>query len=1073
MAGSTGNRIGGAKILFGVEGGSSLNQGSGKLIADQLNTLVSNLNQKPYELAFKASEKSLSSMKSDIEARAQDIKIDVAPTIKSPETAVRGLSSFENKIKKVAALEKELGKSGTNLFKGYAATASDISGISNIEEAARKSLSAIQKLSTGIKQLNSSPEDYAYSDSKLEDAYNRAANAGRTKEWIFSERSKLVAELQSEVGRGIAIYENLGSKSGKAFKTAFDAAVSGTGVVDGPVENQLEEEFQRSIKIVLDTLPREVQQAYAEINSLLRQRTGDGLSYMSFFGGEPIEENLKQEFQDIIEKSGESLPESSSAATVDVAPAPDAQAKLQADIGEMVKQLQTEPIPLKFTVDPTSIETIRTALQESVQVTVSAGASGDAASSAEQQVQDNKEIADAVHNVNAEKIEQLRLDREIAETSKAQAEAAVAQSQQRRAERAESRQAANEAKADAKRAQKEAEKYTRKLNSSSMREADRLAYSEGKYVSSPAFAKIDQSLEAMQNYMLAYNRLVGLNDSLKGVDTARYSGGDYKMTEQETAAVNQLAEAIENLKNARAALAKDSGEAKAVDASALTYDKLTNKLIAYEQKFHNTMSQNPEIMAKYQSLLNQFSTREFGSNMTQATSALQQFQIEVHQVGADTETIGQTIKRVFSDKFGYGVMAGIALASRQALKAVYANVKEIDSGMTQLKIVTGATDKQMSKFFKSASAQAKELGKSITDVLKNIETFSRLGYNLADATELSKYASILSNTAAVGTDEATTGLTSIIKGYNLDVSQAEHVADVLIEVGQKYAISAGELMDAFQRGGAALNASGTSFEKSAALFAAGNAAMQDADVVGTAIKSVSARIRGSTSELESLGESTEDIAEGFSKYRDELKALTNVSGKGGFDIMADADAGKYKDIYDIFVGISEVWDKLSDTSQARVAEILGGTRQLSVISSIIENISDATGAYDAALNSANVSASANAEYMDSIDAKLGQTSAIFQDISENVLDSGVVKFGLDALNIVLRLVDGVSELNLLLPAVTAGFSFFKTLGGPEYEGFPSCAQIHSGGNAERAGIVIVMSVRECWQNRRTWSFMTA
>lgn len=75
----------------------------------------------------------------------------------------------------------------------------------------------------------------------------------------------------------------------------------------------------------------------------------------------------------------------------------------------------------------------------------------------------------------------------------------------------------------------------------------------------------------------------------------------------------------------------------------------------------------------------------------------------------------------------------------------------------------------------------------------------------------------------------------------------------------------------------------------------------------TALKTISARIRGSKSELEELGEETEDLADGFSKYADEIKQLT------GFNIMVDGSTNQFKDIYDIFEGIAGVWDKLSDT----------------------------------------------------------------------------------------------------------------------------------------------------------------
>ena len=115
-------------------------------------------------------------------------------------------------------------------------------------------------------------------------------------------------------------------------------------------------------------------------------------------------------------------------------------------------------------------------------------------------------------------------------------------------------------------------------------------------------------------------------------------------------------------------------------------------------------------------------------------------------------------------------------------------------------------------------------------------------------------------------------------------------------------------------------------------------------------------MRGAKTELSQLGESTDDLAEGFSKYADEIKALT------GFDIMIDKT--HFKDLYDIMEGIAGVWKNLSDTQQARVAEILGGTRQLQVISSIIGNWKDAAGAYETAINSAGASSKANAIYME-------------------------------------------------------------------------------------------------------------
>lgn len=179
----------------------------------------------------------------------------------------------------------------------------------------------------------------------------------------------------------------------------------------------------------------------------------------------------------------------------------------------------------------------------------------------------------------------------------------------------------------------------------------------------------------------------------------------------------------------------------------------------------------------------------------------------------------------------------------------------------------------------------------------------------------------------------------------------------------------------------------------------------------------------SKSDLEELGESTDDLAEGFSKYADEIKALT------GFDIMIDDT--HFKDLYDIMEGIAGVWKNLSDTQQARVAEILGGTRQLQVISSIIGNWKDAAGAYDTAMKSVGVSTEANAIYMDSMQAHVNQLKATFEEFSTDVVNSEFAKGFVDTLKNVLSLLDGIVDKFGVLPTMLAsigGYLAFKNIG---------------------------------------------
>lgn len=81
-------------------------------------------------------------------------------------------------------------------------------------------------------------------------------------------------------------------------------------------------------------------------------------------------------------------------------------------------------------------------------------------------------------------------------------------------------------------------------------------------------------------------------------------------------------------------------------------------------------------------------------------------------------------------------------------------------------------------------------------------------------------------------------------------------------------------------------------------------------------KTMSARIRGAETELEELGEETDEYTKTTSKLRDLVQSLT------GFDIMIDEDT--FKDVYEIILGIGKEWDNLTDAEQASLGEALAG-----------------------------------------------------------------------------------------------------------------------------------------------------
>lgn len=413
------------------------------------------------------------------------------------------------------------------------------------------------------------------------------------------------------------------------------------------------------------------------------------------------------------------------------------------------------------------------------------------------------------------------------------------------------------------------------------------------------------------------------------------------------------------------------------------------------------------------------SAEQFENSFRSIKSTVTESSAAIRAAGENTQTLGDRFGGLATKFASWLSITQVIMTAVRTAKQMVSAAVEVESAMAQIKIVTGASDSQMEAFLTKSIALAKELGQSVTDVASSIETFARLGYNMSDSSNLAKYANIMANVGNTDVDTATTGITSIIKGYELDANDAEHVSDVLVKVGQEYAISAEELMAAFQRGGAALHASGTDFEKSAALFAATNASLQNAETTGTMWKTVSARIRGATTELEEMGEETDGLAQGLSKYREEIKALSGV------DIMKNENT--YKDMYDIFVQLAEVWDNMEDVSQSRVAEILGGTRNTSGIMSTITNIKDAIGAYSSAMDSAGTATEANNVYMDTTKAKVGELKAAFQELSSDFISSNFTKGAVEGLKGIVEAIDKIVETVGSLGTILAGLGLAKVI----------------------------------------------
>ena len=195
----------------------------------------------------------------------------------------------------------------------------------------------------------------------------------------------------------------------------------------------------------------------------------------------------------------------------------------------------------------------------------------------------------------------------------------------------------------------------------------------------------------------------------------------------------------------------------------------------------------------------------------------------------------------------------------------------------------------------------------------------------------------------------------------------------------------------------------------------------------TAFKTLSARIRGAKAELEEMGEDTTDLAQGTSKIRKDILALSGV------DIMLDENT--FKSTYQILKEIAEVYDSLRDVNKAAVLEKLAGKNNANTVAAVLQDFSVAQNVMDDMGKSAGSASEELNKYLDSIEGKLEQLESTFQEISTNLLQSDFMKTLLDRLldisEVIAKITDSLGGLDPLFTIGTGAaiFASVKNKGG--------------------------------------------
>lgn len=415
-------------------------------------------------------------------------------------------------------------------------------------------------------------------------------------------------------------------------------------------------------------------------------------------------------------------------------------------------------------------------------------------------------------------------------------------------------------------------------------------------------------------------------------------------------------------------------EAFNVNTGKLDLTKFSESLkksgITLEEYRKSLSTLGPEGQKAFVSLANAISTSEVP---LKRTSKLMQ------DLGT---TMKNTVKWQLSSSAMHGFMSAVSQAWNYA--------KDLNESLNNIRIVTGQNTDQMAAFAQQANAAAKALSTTTTKYTDASLIYYQQGLDDKEVQDRTNTTIKLANVSRQSVEESADQMTTIWNNYADGSKELEYYADVLVKLGAATASSSEEIATGISKFAAVGETVGLTYEYATAALATVTATTrQSADTVGTAFKTLFARIQ----DLE-LGKILEDGTD-LGQYSQALE-------KVGINIKTTS--GEVKDMNTILDEMGEKWTTLGKDEQIALAQNVAGVRQYTQLMALMnnwdffkENVATASGASGALEEQQEI-------YAESWEAAGKRVKASLEDVYDSLINDEAIIKATDAIG---KLIDGI------------------------------------------------------------------
>ena len=374
----------------------------------------------------------------------------------------------------------------------------------------------------------------------------------------------------------------------------------------------------------------------------------------------------------------------------------------------------------------------------------------------------------------------------------------------------------------------------------------------------------------------------------------------------------------------------------------------------------------------------------------------------------ETHSIIDKIATTLGNSIKWNVASSAINAVTRSVQQAWGYVKNLDTSLNDIRIVTGKSADEMARFAQQATETSKVLGKTTVDYTKASLIYAQQGLSDKEIAARAAITLKAANVTGQSTDEVSEQLTSVWNGYKVTAEQAQLYIDRLAAVAANTASDLEQLSTGMSKVAAAAAAMGVGQDQLAAqLSTIISVTRQAPESVGTALRTVYARIS--------------DIKAGIDE---DGVTLGNYSGKMaqlGFNVL-DVN-GKLRDMGTVMEEIGGKWASLTREQQVSLAQTMAGQRQYSNLIALFDNFTEYNRALNIAQNATGTLQKQQNVYMQSTRAHLNQLKTATEDLYDSLINTDSIKPLIDGLTTV------VSLAAKFVDSLGGGGNLLITLGG--------------------------------------------